>query len=203
MEAKNFIEKFRGFTTATVYEAAGKLGDMAPGIRPMVAGIRMVGRAFTVKCFVGDAAAVAKAIDLAHPGDILVIDAGGTLRASPFGSTSALAAQMKGIVGCVTNGSIRDLDELIELGFPVFAAGNAVRGNVKLHPGWTDIPVSVGGVVVKTGDIVMGDSDGVLVVPAERAAEVYQQAVTQQEKEAEIEKRLRAGEPITKIFGIS
>jgi 4-hydroxy-4-methyl-2-oxoglutarate aldolase len=197
------VRRFRDFSAATVYEANGKFGDLEPIIRPIVPGVRMVGTAFTVKCFVGDAKAVALAIDQAKEGDVLVIDAGGTQRATPWGSMSATAAKLRGIAGCVTNGAVRDLDELIDIGFPVFAAGVSVRGNVKLHPGWIGIPVSVGGMTVHPGDIVIGDNDGVVVVAAEQAQVVYSRAAEQQAKESEIMQRIRSGEPLGRIFGIS
>lgn len=203
MQTKELIRRFQEFSAATVYEANGKFGDLEPNIRPVVPGLRMVGTAFTVKCFVGDAKAVALAIDQAQEGDVLVIDAGGTQRVTPWGSMSATAAKLRGIAGCVTNGAVRDMDELIEIGFPVFAAGASVRGNVKLQPGWIGIPVSVGGMTVHPGDIVIGDSDGVVVIAAEHAQAVYERAVDQQAKENEIMQRIRSGEPLGRIFGLS
>jgi 4-hydroxy-4-methyl-2-oxoglutarate aldolase len=203
MQTKELVRRFQDFSAATVYEANGKFGDLEPNIRPIVPGVRMVGTAFTVKCFVGDAKAVALAIDQAKEDDVLVIDAGGTQRATPWGSMSATAAKLRGIAGCVTNGAVRDIDELIDIGFPVFAAGVSVRGNVKLHPGWIGIPVSVGGMIVRPGDIVIGDNDGLVVVAAEQAQEVYSRAVTQQAKENEIMQRIRSGEPLGRIFGLS
>ena len=203
MQTKELVRRFQDFSAATVYEANGKFGDLEPNIRPIVPGVRMVGTAFTVKCFVGDAKAVALAIDQAKEDDVLVIDAGGTQRATPWGSMSATAAKLRGIAGCVTNGAVRDIDELIDIGFPVFAAGVSVRGNVKLHPGWIGIPVSVGGMIVRPGDIVIGDNDGLVVVAAEQAQEVSSRAVTQQAKENEIMQRIRSGEPLGRIFGLS
>lgn len=203
MQPSDLARQFQGYSAATVYEAAGKLGDMEPNIRPIVPGVCITGTAFTVKCFVGDAKAVALAIDRAQKGDVLVIDAGGTERATPWGSMSATAAKLRGIAGCVTNGAVRDLDELIDIGFPVFAAGSSIRGNVKLHPGWMGIPVSVGGVIVQPGDVVIGDADGVVVVAAERAQEVYGRATEQQAKENEIMRQIRSGKPLGRIFGIT
>jgi 4-hydroxy-4-methyl-2-oxoglutarate aldolase len=202
MTTKDLIRQFQKFSAATIYEAAGKLGGMEPHIRSIVPGVRMVGAAFPVKCLVGDARAVAQAVDRAQAGDVLVIDAGGTDQTTPWGSMSATAAKLRGIAGCVTNGGVRDLDELLEIGFPVFAAGVGIRGNVKLHRGWIGIPVSVGGVTVKPGDVVVGDSDGVVVVPADKAEEVCVKAAEQQAKEEEIMQRIRAGEPLAQIFGI-
>lgn len=202
MSTKEWVQTLRKFSAATIYEAAGKLGGMEPHIRCIVSGLKMVGPAFTVKCLVGDARAVTQAIDCAAPGDVLVVDSGGTDLTTPFGSMSATAAKLRGIAGCVTNGAVRDFDELVEIGFPVFAAGVSVRGNVKQHPGWTGIPITVGGVTVRPGDIIVGDTDGVVVVPVKNAGQVCSEAAKQQIKEDKIMQRIRSGERLTKIFGI-
>lgn len=202
MNQKTLSQRLGEFATSTIYEAAGKLGDMDPAIHPIIPGVRMSGPAFTVKCFIGDATAIFRSIDLAHPGDVLVIDIGGTNRATAFGGTSALASQLRGLAGCVINGAVRDLDELNKIGFPVFATGVSVRGTVKLHPGWTGLAVSVGEVAINPGDIVIGDSDGVVVVPFEQAEELCTKARNQKAKEEETERRLRAGESVAHIFGI-
>jgi 4-hydroxy-4-methyl-2-oxoglutarate aldolase len=194
---------FEGYATATIYEAAGKLGDMDPSIRPFVPNARMSGTAFTVKCFVGDSRAVIRAIDAASPGDVLVIDIGGTPRATAWGGSSAAAAKRRGLRGVVTNGSVRDLDELVEIGLPVFAAGVSVRGTVKGHPGWHGMPVSVGGVAVHRGDLVIGDSDGVVVVPFERADEVLSKTKAQHDRESEMARRIAAGESMADILGLA
>lgn len=162
----------------------------------------MIGPAFTVKCVIGNARAVAHTVDQAAPGDVLLIDAGGTDLTTPWGSMSATAAKLRGLAGCVTNGGVRDFDELVEIGFPVFAAGIGIRGNVKLHPGCIGIPVFVGGVTVRPGDIVVGDADGVVVVPVERAEETCSKSAQQHAKEADIMQRIRSGERLTQIFGI-
>ena len=162
----------------------------------------MVGTALTIKCLVDDASAVVKAIDNASPGNVLVIDAGGTNFTTPFGSMSATAAKLRGIAGCVTNGAVRDYDELVEISLPVFAAGVSIRGNVKNHQGWIGIDVTVGGVIVQSGDIVVGDSDGVVVVPAKSAEQICSKASKQQEKERQIMQRILSGERLTKIFSI-
>ena len=202
MTTNDWVKRLNKFSAATIYEAAGKLGGMEPHIRSIVAGVRMVGPAFTVKCVVGDARAVAQAVDQATPGDVLVIDAGGTDLTTPWGSMSATAAKLRGLAGCVTNGGVRDFDELVEIGFPVFSAGVGIRGNVKIHPGWIGIPVSVGGVTVRPGDIVVGDADGVVVVPVESAEKICSKAAQQHAKENDIMQRIRSGERLTQIFGI-
>ena len=118
---------------------------MFPVIRPVFTGIRVAGAAFTVKCLPGDMTAAVLAIYEAKPGDILVIDAGGTDRSMIWGGISGLAAKIRGIGGCVTNGAVRDVEELESIGFPVFAATVSVRGIVRNHSGWRRIPISVGG----------------------------------------------------------
>lgn len=134
----------------------------------MVPGARMLGRAFTVKCPVGDYGAVSRALDEASPGDVLVIDTGGTDRTPGCGGTAAAYAAHRGLAGCVTNGAVRDLEEIISVGLPVYATGTAVRGATgRSQQGSTGIPVSVGGVIVAPGDLVIGDADGVVVVSAD------------------------------------
>jgi len=199
---ESLSQRLGALPAATLYEAAGKLGDMGPEIRQMVPGVNVAGPAFTIKSFPGDTAVVLRAIDQARPGDVLVIDAGGTPHVTVWGGTSAMACQARGIAGVVTNAAVRDLEELIELGFPVFARCTSVRGTVKNHPGWTGIPVSVGGVVVRPGDLVRGDMDGVVVIPAERLAEVLAKAEEQRAKEEERDKRVRAGESLAGLLGL-
>ena len=191
-----------GIPAATLYEAAGKLGDMSPTIRAWVPGVRMGGPAYTVKVVPGDSLAVLRAIDEAPVGSVLVIDAGGTAKATIWGGTSSLAAQTRHLAGCVTNAAIRDIEEIQELGFPVFAPGVSVRGTVKNHPGWTGIPVSVGEVPVHPGDFIVGDADGVVVIPAARMEEVATRALEYRAKEQERDERVKAGEPLMKVLGL-
>jgi 4-hydroxy-4-methyl-2-oxoglutarate aldolase len=187
---------------ATVYEAGGKLGDVAPSIRPVVQGLRLAGRAFTVKTMPSDNLAVFRAIDEAPPGSILLIDAGETVRSTIWGGSSTIACVAKGIAGCVTNGAARDIAEVWESRFPLFTAGISLRGTVKTHPGWLQIPIAIGGAVVRPGDVVLGDDDGVLVVPAERASEIADLALERRRQDEDKDRRLRAGEPIRKVLNL-
>lgn len=188
--------------TATLYELAGKCGDMAPGIRAIASHMRFAGFASTLRTLPGDNLGVFHAIDQAQPGDVLVIDAGGTDRVTIWGGTSTVAAQAKGMVACVTNGSVRDIDEIVTLKFPVFAAGVSVRGAAKNHPGWTGIAVSVGDVVVNPGDLVVGDSDGVVVIEAARVSEVVARVEEYQNEQRQREQRLRNGESIRCVLSL-
>ena len=137
-------KKLGQYPTATIYEAAGKVGDMEPSIRPIVPGVHFSGIAYTVKTFPSDTTAVIRALDEAPSGSVLIIDAGGTDRAAVWGGTSSLACSIRGLVGCVTNGCVRDTEDMIKTGVPVYAAGIAPRGTLKNHEGWRGLSISVG-----------------------------------------------------------
>lgn len=195
-------KKFIALPATTVYEASGQLGDMSPDVQALVPGARLAGFAFTVKCYPSDMAAVIRAIDEASAGDVLVVDAGGTARGTIWGGNGGLAAQARGIAGVVTNGGARDVDDLIALGMPVYATGVSLRGTVKSHPGWVGIPVSVGGVCVNPGDFVMGDRDGVVVVPRPRLDEVVERAFKKQEQEDAKAAYIRSGKSLVDYFNL-
>jgi 4-hydroxy-4-methyl-2-oxoglutarate aldolase len=184
-----------GLPTATIYEAAGKWGEVAANIRPIVDGVRLWGRAFTVKAMPGDNLVVFRAIEEASAGSVLVIDGGGTDRATIWGGSSTCACVAKKINGCVTNAAVRDVAQIRKLKFPVYAAGINVRGTVKSHPGWTQVPISFGEVPVRPGDIVIGDEDGLVIVMAEQAEEVLKKAAEKHQKDEERAARLLEGEP--------
>jgi 4-hydroxy-4-methyl-2-oxoglutarate aldolase len=198
--SRSAFEILQSMPTATVWEAAGKTGDMHPAIKAMVPGTRLAGPAFTVKIFPGETFGVLRAIDAAPTGSVIVVDAGGAERGVSWGGTSTIAAQLKGLVGCVTNGTVRDLAEIQDAKFPIFAKGSSLRAGLRGHQGWIDIPISVGEVPVHPGDIVIGDLDGVVVVPAGRVEEVAALAVKQREKENARDARLRGGEPLVEIL---
>jgi len=201
MNNAHWINILSELPVATVYEAAGKLGDVSPAIRPMFDGIRVCGPAFTLKTMPGDNLSVFKAIDQAPPGSVLVIDGGGTDRVTIWGGTSTVAAQAKGLAGCVTNAAIRDVDEIRELRFPVYAAGTAVRGTNKSHPGWLNIPIALGDAIVRPGDLVLGDSDGLLIVAIEELQTVAEKAMSKRQQEIIKEDRLKSGESIKQVLG--
>ena len=194
------LEILRGLPVATVYEAAGKLGDISPQIRPMVDGVRLAGPAFTVKTMPGDNLVVFRAIEEAPKGSVIVIDGGGSERATIWGGSSTLAAYTRGLAGCVTNAAVRDLGEIRELRFPVFAPSTSVRGTSKGHPGWIGLTIAIGDAVVNPGDIILGDEDGLMVVPAEKAAEIATKALAKRRDEEARDARIRSGEALSSIF---
>ena len=190
------------FPTATLYEAAGKQGDMAPKIRPVVPGVKLAGVALTIRVWPGDTLAVLRTIDNSPAGTVIVIDAGENDSAAVWGGTSCKASIVRGIRGCVTNGCVRDVDEIVALRFPVFAGGISPRGTQKNHPGWIGVPISVGGVTVHPGDFVVGDTDGIVVVAAAGAEQVLARACAQRAKETDRDARVHAGESLTKILDL-
>ena len=202
MTPGEIAETLGRYPTATIYEAAGKRGDMSPLIRPIVPGARLAGIAYTVRTFPSDTTAVIRALDAAPAGSVLVIDAGGTDRAAVWGGTSSLASRRRGLAGCVTNGCVRDVDDLVATGIPVYAAGIAPRGTVKHHEGWREIPVAVGGVTVAPGDFVIGDRDGVVVVPEADGGAICERARRQRALEEARDVRVRSGESLASIIGL-
>lgn len=199
----DMLAQFAKLPASTVYEGAGKLGDMAPSIRPLFEEARLCGPAFTVKCFPGDLRAMMAAVDLAQPGDILVIDGGGSDRVTTWGGAATVGAAFRKLGGVVTNGSVRDAPQIRRLGFPVFCAGHTVRGGLRNHPGWTGLPVAVGDVVVRPGDLVLGDLDGVVVVARERLEEVLEKSLARFRHEQEADRRLSEGVPYSVWTGVA
>jgi 4-hydroxy-4-methyl-2-oxoglutarate aldolase len=202
MSHSKLAEALGQFPTATLYEAAGKRGDMARAIRPVAPGAKLSGVALTIRVWPGDTLAVLRTIDKAPAGSVFVVDAGENDSAAVWGGTSCRASIVRGIRGCVTNGCVRDVDEITALRFPVFAAGISPRGTLKNHPGWIGVPVSVGGTTVHPGDFVIGDSDGVVVVAAAAAEQVLARATAQRAKESDRDARVQAGEPLEKVLGL-
>lgn len=190
------------FPAATFYEALGKSGGMSPDIRAMTDRPRLCGPAYTIRILGSETAAVLWAVEQAPAGSVIVIDTGASGIHPVWGGTSSLGAKTRGIAGVVTNGLLRDIDEIRDLHFPVYATGVCVQGTLKNHPGWTSAPVSVGGVLVNPGDIVLGDSDGVVIIPVARAETALAAAFKQRDKEVARDARIAAGEPISVVVGL-
>jgi len=200
----------RGHSTATLYEAAhaddarrrtagqgqdlGAWGDIAldPSLCATWPGARVDGPAFTVQGAGGDNLALHHAVAAAPPGHVLVADLGG----APFGhwgEVLAVAARARHLTGLVIDGGVRDIDAIRELGFPVFSRNNSVRGTSKLFQGRLGADVTVAGAVVRSGDLVVGDSDGVVALPRPRVGAVLDEADTRVASEREIMTAIRAG----------
>lgn len=163
-------------SAATLYEAAGSAGRACePPLRAVWPGARVAGPAFTVAGLGGDNLALHQAVASAPAGSVLVADVQRAAHGH-WGEILAVAAQRHGIAGLVIDGGVRDVAEQADLGFPVFASLITVVGATKEHPGRFDVPVRVGGVVVAAGDLVVGDADGVIVIPAEEVEQTLARA---------------------------
>lgn len=177
------VDAFTKLPVANVSDSMSRMTAGGSRIRPMHASGGMAGVALTVKARPGDNLMLHKAIDMAGPGDVIVIDAGGDTTNALFGELMLAYAIKRGVAGLVFNGAIRDADAIRETNHPVFAAGVTHRGPYKDGPGEINVPVSIDGMVVHPGDIVIGDGDGVLCVPMAEAEDILTR--TQAKHEAE------------------
>lgn len=159
------LEALGGIPTPLLSDNMSRLFAAGPALRPMHRGTPLLGFAVTVLTRPGDNLMVHKAIDLSGPGDVIVVDAGGDLTNAIIGEIMLTLAQKRGIAGFVIDGAIRDLDAIARGDLPVFARGVTHRGPYKDGPGEINGPVRVGGQVVASGDVIVGDADGVLAVP--------------------------------------
>lgn len=169
------LERYRTLYVPDISDAIGTLYTMDAGIRPFYEPIkRVVGRAFTLKAPPGDNVSIHGALSLAGPGDVLIIDWRGFTGACGSGALSLTSAISRGMAGLVIDGAWRDIDEVRKLDFPLFSRGNSPYSPVRRRPGEINVPVACGGVVVHPGDLIVGDREGVVVVPyayAERVAD--------------------------------
>jgi 4-hydroxy-4-methyl-2-oxoglutarate aldolase len=181
------VAKAAGFAASILADVAGRRGTLDGRIAPVAPGMRLAGPAFTVEVRHGDNLMIHAAMALARPGDVLVIDGKGDRTAALMGSIMINACKQLGLAGVVIDGSVRDTDELRELGFPVYAVGANPNGPTKFVPGRINWPISCGGISVRPGDLVVGDSDGVVVIEREKAPSLLDAAG---KKVAEERKRL-------------
>jgi len=173
--AKELIAKFRGMPIANIADCMGRISCMAQGIKNANTA-RLLGTAFTVKVPAGDNLLVHRALDMLEPGDVLVVDANGGLDRSIVGELMMTYAQARGCAGVIIDGVVRDAHGLQKLNIPVYSRGYQANGPYKNGPGEINIPVSCGGIVVFPGDILAGDTDGVVVIHPDDAADVAEKA---------------------------
>ena len=158
------------FQAALLADVAGRRGTLNGRIQPLDRSMRCAGPALTIEVRPGDNLMIHAALTFARPGDVLVIDGKGDLSCALMGAIMMNQCKARALAGVVIDGAVRDVDELLELGFPVFCAGANPNGPTKFQPGRVDWPISIGGVAVQPGDLVVGDADGVVIVERERAA---------------------------------
>jgi regulator of RNase E activity RraA len=176
--------RFKELPVANVSDAMFRMTAGGPRLRPMHGGGTMSGPAFTVKTRPGDNLMIHKALLLAEPGDVIVVDGGGDLTNSLIGEMMISYAAKRGIAGMVIWGSVRDSGWIRSQNWPVFAAGVSHRGPYKDGPGEINVPIAIDGMVIEPGDLVIGDDDGLLCVPFDQTASVYADAKKKNEAEA-------------------
>jgi len=177
------MNHFQNIPTTCISDAMQGLNNMDPAIKPLKEEYRIAGRAFTVKMPVGDNLCVLRAIREANPGDILVVDAKGDTYRAIAGDFILGLAQTLGIQGIVVDGAIRDIVGTKQLNFPVFCRGTTVAASGKAGWGEINVPISCGGTTVHPGDLIVGDADGVVVVPRSKEQEILQKALEKLEQD--------------------
>jgi 4-hydroxy-4-methyl-2-oxoglutarate aldolase len=200
--SKDLINQFRGIGTATVHEASGKKGAVDSIIRPITRGVRICGPAFTVQCHPLDNLMLHKALEKAQPGDILVATVGGHYDGGYFGGLMATSAVARKVGGLAIDGTVRDSEELIKMGFPIFCRGFCIKGTTKSVLGLVNHPTLFGGVLVNPGDLILGDDDGMVVVARGDCQAVLEKSRQRVETENKKTLELRTGVSGVKLGGL-
>jgi 4-hydroxy-4-methyl-2-oxoglutarate aldolase len=164
----HIVQQAGAYQAAILADVAGRRGALHGRITALRPNMKVVGTAFTVDVRPGDNLMIHAAMSLAKPGDVLVVDGKGDQTAALMGTIMMTACQKLGIAGVVIDGAVRDSLEIEEMGFPVFSVGTNPNGPTKLVPGRIGHPVTVGGVTVHAGDLVLGDADGVVIVERDK-----------------------------------
>jgi 4-hydroxy-4-methyl-2-oxoglutarate aldolase len=190
------------FSSATLHEAMGRIGALPAAIKPIDRDIRLCGPAFPVFCPAGDNLMIHKAIEAAAPGEILVVDHAASMSDGPFGDVLAEACQARGIAGLVIDGCVRDTTTLRAMGFPVFCRGLCIEGTDKLRTSPLGAPITLGKTTIHRGDLVVGDEDGVVIVPWAMISAAVAAAREREEKEDALRAALRAGQTTMDLLGL-
>jgi 4-hydroxy-4-methyl-2-oxoglutarate aldolase len=197
------IAQLAAYSSATIHEAQGRLGALSSSIKPVDASMSLCGPAFTVHCAPRDNLMLQVAIAYAQPGDVIVVSAGEYAEAGSFGDVLANACQAKGIAGLVTDTGVRDTADLRKLGFPAFSRSVSIKGTVKETLGPLAEPMLIGGELVRPGDVVRGDADGVVVVRREDLADAIRLSREREEAEAGYIAAYRAGRDVIDVSNLA
>lgn len=197
------LATLRQLGAATIYEAQGAKGALDHGIKPIDPTVRLAGPALTVDCRPADNLMLHYAVQKARPGDVLVVDAKAFMEAGPWGDVLTLQAMQVGIAGLVINGCVRDANLIIELGFPVFCRGLSIKGTGKFQPGRINVPITIGDTLIHPGDYIVGDRDGVAVIPAGELEQTLSCSLAREEKEAGQRKAIEQGVYTTELLGLT
>jgi 4-hydroxy-4-methyl-2-oxoglutarate aldolase len=187
---------------ALLHEALGKRGALNHDVRPAFPGAKVIGRALTIRGCPGDNLMLHQAISVAKPGDVLVATVDGYCEAGIWGEIATIAAQVRGIRGLITDGAVRDTEQIARLGFPVFSRALSIKGTTKRQKGVLNQPITLAGVAVNPGDIVVGDADGVVVVPAAEIEAAIAKAHEIRRREEGFIARIKQGELTLDVLGL-
>jgi regulator of RNase E activity RraA len=181
--APELVESFRNLPVANVSDSMSRICALGADLRPMHRSGNLAGPALTVRTRPGDNLMLHKAIDMAKPGDVIVVDAAGETANSLMGELMLAHAIRRGVAGFVINGAIRDAEAFLERNLPVFACGATHRGPYRTGPGEIGFPIAINGTVIEPGDLILGDLDGVVSVPKANTAEILKAAIKKHESE--------------------
>ena len=200
--SRELVLAIKELSTPTVLESLKGKFNMNSEIKPFWPGVKLAGPALTVRCHVGDNLTLHKAIELIQPGDVIVVDAGGYKETGGlWGEIMALAARKRGLEGIVIDGAARDIPILRGMNFPIFARTSSPGSTAKKTFGSINRPITCGGVLVNPGDLILGDDDGVVVIPSSRAEEILQLGRERDQKEIQIKRLIEEGKSTVEIFG--
>ena len=187
---------------ATIHEAQGRIGLLNPYMRPIYPSAKVAGSAVTVSCQPGDNLMIHAAVEVCQPGDVLVVTTTSESTDGMFGDLLATSCQAHGIRGLIIDAGIRDVADLTTMDFPVWAKAISAQGTVKATPGSVNVDVVCAGAIIRPGDVVVGDIDGVVVIKREDAAAVAQLGQKRLEKESQSRAKLAAGELGIEFYGL-
>jgi len=198
--SKQLIKDFAGISTATIYESSKSKNAIDSKIKPLSKDMKLCGVAVTVKTAPKDNLSIHEAIYECKSGDVLVINVEGYTEAGYWGEIMTLAAIKQGIKGIIINGGVRDTEVIENLGFPVFCSNVCIKGTNKSNLGTINYPIVLGGIQIKPGDIVVGDRDGVVVIPLEEAKNTLKRSLERIEEENKIKEDLKSKSTVEIYF---